>query len=143
MDLRTYIKLDKYYKKSLESYYPRNLCIGAVGMFLFCVFVVAGAFGMMDRIYVFYIYAICFLAATSLYFWPLIEVRENIFTVSLFKKFRNAPVNKKLFARAKLILLIRFSVLFYLPVQIMHFVGLNRTDTPQLSITGFWPWLLC
>jgi|GEM_PF-1364925 len=139
MDLRTYIKLDKEYKKSLESYYPRNLCIGAVGMFLFCMFVVAGAFGLMDRTFVFNIYIICFIIATSLYFWPLIQVRENFFTVSIFRKFRNAPINKKLFIRAKLILMIRFSVLFYIPVQILHFIGLNRTDTSCLSITGFWP----
>lgn len=139
MNLRTYIKMDKNYKKSLEYYYTKNLGIGAVGMFLFSVFVVAGGLGMMDRAFVFNIYIISFLIATSLYFWPLIQVRENIYVTSLFKKFRNAPVDKKLFVRAKLILLIRFSVLFYIPVQIMHFIGLNRTNTPHLSINGFRP----
>jgi len=139
MNLRNYIKLDKDYKKNLEYYYPRNLCIGAVAMFLFCVFVIAGALKMMDKSFVFHIYIVSFLVATSLYFWPFIQVRENFLTVSIFKKFNNVPINKKLFIRAKFVLLIRFSVLFYIPVQVMHFIGLKRTETPFLSITGFWP----
>lgn len=139
MKLRDYMKLDNNYKKSREYYYPQNLGIGAIGMLLFCVFAVAGAFGMMDRVFVFSIYVLCFMAATSLYFWPLIQVRENNIEVSIIKKFRNIPINRSLFVKAKLILLIRFSVLFYVPVQIMHFIGLSRTDTPRLSATGFWP----
>lgn len=139
MKLRTYIKLDRNYKKSLEYYYTKNLGIWAVGMFLFSVFVVAGALGLMDRTFVFHIYIICFLTATSLYFWPLIQVREGNFIVSVFRKFRSVPVDIKLLIRAKFILLIRFSALFYIPVQILHFICLKRTDTPCLSITGFWP----
>jgi len=106
---------------------------------LFSVFVVAGGLKLMDRFFVFNIYIICFLTATSLYFWPLIQIRENIFIVSIFKKFKNAPIDKRLFVRSKLVMLMRFSILFYIPVQIMHFIGLNRTKTPQLSVTGFWP----
>jgi len=139
MNLRTYMKLDINYKKGLENYYIRNMLIAAVGLFLFCFFIIAGAFGMMDKLYVFNIYLLCFLSATSLYFWPLIQVRENFYIASIFKKFRNAPINKRLFIRAKLLLLIRFSVLLYIPVQIAHFIGLKSTETSQLSITGFWP----
>lgn len=139
MKLNYYIKLDKGYKKSLEYYYTKNLGIGAVGMFLFCTFVIAGAWGKMDHIVIFNIYVICFMIASSFYFWPLIQVRENLLIISVFKKFRNIPVNKRLFMRSKLILLIRFSVCFYIPVQIMHFIGLLRTDTSYLSIIGFWP----
>jgi hypothetical protein len=139
MNLRGYINLDKKYKKSLNYYYTKNLGIGAVGMFLFCTFVIAAGLRLMDHIVVFNIYLICFLIATSLYFWPLVQVRENIFVVSIFKKFRNAPINKKLFIRAKLILLNRFAVLFYVPVQVMHIIGLKRTETPHLSLVAFWP----
>lgn len=93
------MKLDNNYKKSREYYYPQNLGIGAIGMLLFCVFAVAGAFGMMDRVFVFSIYVICFMTATSLYFWPLIQVRENNIEVSIIKKFRNIPINRSLFVK--------------------------------------------
>ena len=139
MNLQGYIKLDKNYIRSLRYYYSRNLGIGAVGMFLFCTFVIAGGLKMMDNIVVLYIYLICFFVASSLYFWPLIQVKENASVASIFNKFRNIPVNKKLFIRAKFFLLARFAVLFYIPVQIMHFIGLNRTVTPIISITGIWP----
>jgi len=139
MKLLYYLKRDKSYKKNLEYYDTKNLGIGGVGMFLFCTFVLAGSWRMMDHIVVFNIYVICCLIASSLYFWPLIQVRENLLIVSVFKKYKNIPIDKKLFARAKLILLIRFSICFYIPIQIIHFIGLMRTDTSSLSITGFWP----
>jgi Na+/melibiose symporter-like transporter len=131
--------MDKSYKKNLEYYDTKNLGIGGVVMFLFCTFVLAGSFGEMDHIAIFNIYVICCLIASSLYFWPLIQVRENLLIVSIFKKYKNMPIDKKLFARAKLILLIRFSICFYIPIQIIHFIGLSRTDTSYLSFTGFWP----
>lgn len=139
MNLRAYIKLDQSYKKSLEYYYTKNLGIGIVGMFLFCFFVIVGAFKMIDRLFVFNVYLICFLIATSMYFWPLIQVRENFFIASIFSKFSNIPINKSLFIRSKLLLLIRFAVLFYIPVQLVHFICLKITDTPLISITGLWP----
>ena len=131
--------MDKYYKKSLEHYDTKNLGIGGVGMFLFCTFVLAGSWRVMDHIAIFNIYVICCMIASSLYFWPLIQVRENLLIVSIFKKYKNIPIDKKLFARAKLIRLIRFSICFYIPFQMMHFIGLLRTDTSSLSIIGFWP----
>lgn len=139
MNLWGYIKFDINYKKSLKYYYPKNLGIGAVGMFLFSTFVIAGGLRLMDHIAVLCIYLICFLIATSLYFWPLIQVGESFYVVSIFNKFKNAPINKKLFIRSKIFLLTRFSVLLYIPVQAMHFIGLKRTQTPQISLVGFWP----
>lgn len=139
MKLSYYVKMDKYYKKSLEYYDVKNLGIGCVGMFLFCTFFIAAAWRKMDHIIVLNIYVICCLIASSFYFWPLVQVRENLFIVSIFKKYKNAPIDKKLFRRAKLILLIRYSICFYIPIQIIHYIGLMRTDTPQLSIIGFWP----
>lgn len=131
--------MDKNYKKSLEYYDTKNLGIGGVGMFLFCTFVLAGSWRTMDNIIVLNIYIICCIIASSFYFWPLIQVRENLLIVSIFKKYKSMPIDKKLFVRAKLILLIRFSICFYIPLQMMHFIGLMRTETPYLSIIGFWP----
>ncbi len=139
MKLFYYIKLDKNYKKSLLYHDVKNLGIGGVGMFLFSTFVLAGSWRVMDNLAVFNIYVICCLIATSLYFWPLLQIRENLANVSIFKKYKSMPIDKKLFIRAKLLLLIRFSICFYIPLQIMHFIGLQRTDTPSLSLIGFWP----
>lgn len=139
MRLSGYIKADKDFKKGMEHYDTKNLGIAAVGMFLFCTFVLAGSSGVMDHIAVFNIYIICFLVASSIYIWPLIHVREKDGIISIFKKYRSIPINKKIFIRAKGILLIRFSILFYIPIQIMHFIGLMRTNTPAISFIGFWP----
>lgn len=141
MKLSAYIKMDKKFKKGMEYYDTKNLGIAAVGMFLFSTFVLASGFGAMDHIIVFNIYIICFLVASSLYFWPLIHVREKHGIVSIFTKYRSIPINKKTFIRAKVLVLIRFSIFFCIPIQIMHFIGLKRTNTPTMSIIGFWPLL--
>ena len=142
MRFSQYVKLDKAYKKSrIVAYDLKNLGIAAVGFFIFCNFVVAGGLGERDHIFVFNIYVISCLIASSLYIWPLIHVKEGGIAVSIFKKFQNIPINKNYFINAKLFVLIRFSILFYIPMQIMHFIGLNRTKTDHLSITGFWPLL--
>lgn len=139
MKLSGYIKMDKDFKKGMEYYDTKNLGIAAVGMFLFCTFVLAGSFNIMDHIVVLNIYIICFLVASSLYIWPLVHVREKDGIISIFKKYRSIPINKRMFIRAKVILLVRFSIIFYLPIQVMHFIGLMRTNTPEMSIVGFWP----
>lgn len=140
MKFSQYIKTDKAYKKSIVIIHDvKNLCIGGVGMFLFCTFIIAAGLSVMDHMGVLYIYLICSFVASSLYFWPLIHVKEGSIVVSIFKKFQSIPIDKRTFINAKLFLLMRFSFIFYIPMQIMHFVGLMRTDTYYISVTGFWP----
>ena len=138
MRLSKYISLDKNYKSSLINAEIRSLGIGCVGMFLFCSFVMNWAFCSMDSWIIFGIYLTCFTIAEALYIYPLVTVYEEGY-VSIFHKYKNMPIDKHLFFRSKLLLLARFSILFYIPVQLLHFWGLDRTDTPNISIIGFWP----
>ncbi len=138
MNQLNYIRLDRNYRKSLVNTDIRNLGIGVVGMILFSSFTLNWALRTMDHPAVFILYLICFSVAQFFYIRPLIMVYEGGY-VSVFKKYKNVPINKRLFLRSKLLLLTRFSVFFCLPVQLFHFWGLNRTDTPHLGIVGFWP----
>lgn len=138
MKLTKYIRMDKAYRNRLLNTDIRNLGIGAVGMFLFSSFVLNWGLCSMDHIVVLYIYLICFTIAQTLYIHPLIMVYEGGY-VSVFRKYKNIPINKRLFVDSKLILLTRFAIFFSIPVQLLHFWGLERTDTPMLGIIGLWP----
>ncbi len=138
MKQSVYLQLDKLHRKKLISTDIRNLGIGIVGLVLFSGFILNLGLCTMDHLPVFSFYAVCFLVAQSFYISPLIMVYEEGY-VSIFKKYKNVPINKHLFLQSKFILLMKFSVLFFLPVQLLHFAGLTRTSTPLISITGFWP----
>ena len=138
MKLSQYITLDKDYKSGLVNTDIRNLGIGCVGMFLFCSFVLNWAFHSMDNIIILGIYLACFTIAEVFYIYPLVMVYEGGY-VPIFRKYKNMPINKHLFFRSKLVLLTRFSILFCIPVQLLHFWGLERTQTPTISFIGFWP----
>lgn len=138
MRLSKYISLDRNYRKSLINTDIKNLGIGCVGMFLFSSFLLNWSFHSMDHMAVFSIYLVCFTVAEAFYIVPLILVYEGGY-ISVFQKYKNIPIDKRLFFRSKLILLTRFSLFFCIPVQLFHLWGLNRTDTPYLSIIGFWP----
>ncbi|MGB4659084.1 MAG: hypothetical protein WBI07_07890 [Mobilitalea sp.] len=138
MRLSKYIALDKKYKSSLINTDIRNLGIGCVGMVLFCSFVLNWALHSMDHLIIFGVYLTCFTLAEAFYIYPLVMVYEEGY-VPVFRKYKNLPIDKHLFFRSKFLLLIRFSILFYLPVQLLHFWGLERTNTPYISLTGFWP----
>lgn len=138
MNQLKYIRMDRTYRRNLTNIDVRNLAIGGIGMFLFSSFVLNWGLRTMDRIAIFFIYLVCFTLAQYFYIYPLIMVFEGGY-VSIFKKFKNIPINKRLFVNSKLILLTKFSIYYCLPVQLLHFWGLERTDTPSMSIIGFWP----
>lgn len=140
MRLSKYITLDKNYKYSLINSDIRNLGIGCVAMVLFCNFVLNWALRTMDQNIIFGVYLICFTIAEAFYIYPLVMVYEEGY-VPIFYKYKNMPIDKHLFFRSKLFLLTRFSILFCIPVQLLHFWGLDRTDTPYISLIGFWPLL--
>lgn len=138
MRLSKYIALDKKYKSGLIYTSVRDLGIGCIGMVLFCSFVLSWALHTMDHMIIFFVYLACFTIAEAFYLYPLVMVYEGGY-VSIFHKYKNIPIDKHLFFRSKFILLLRFSILFYIPVQLLHFWGLDRTDTPDFSLIGFWP----
>lgn len=141
MKLSEYIRLDHNYKYSLINTDIRSLGIGCVGMAVFCGSILNWGFRTTDHISVLIFYMICFSVAQAFFIYPLVMVFEEGYT-SIFKKFKNIPINKRLFFRSKLLLLTRFTILFCIPVQLFHFWGLTRTNTSYLSITGFWPVLV-
>lgn len=138
MKLTKYIRMDKVFRNSLLNTDIRNLGIGIVGLVLFSSFILNWGLCSMDHMAVFIVYLICFSIAQTLYIYPLVMVYEGGY-VSVFRKYKNIPINKRLFVDSKLILLTRFSIFFSIPVQLLHFWGLERTDTPMLGMIGLWP----
>ncbi len=138
MKISVYLQLDKLHRKKLLTTDIRNLGIGVVGLILFSGFILNLGLCTIDKSPVFVFYLTCFIVAQSFYISPLITVYEERY-VSIFKKYKNVPIDKHLFLQSKYILLTKFSLLFVLPVQLLHFAGLVRTDTALISVTGFWP----
>lgn len=138
MRLSDYIRLDKNFKYKLINTDLRSLGIGCVGMAIFCCFLINWSWRTIDHAGVFYFYLICFAIAELLYIYPLVLVYEDGY-IPIFQKYKNIPINKRLFFYSKLLLLVRFSLLFCIPVQLFHLWGISRTSTPYLSMIGFWP----